>query len=167
MIDKQVLAEAHAAVDRLRRWTRGGETAPHKPLLLLYAISKVRLGHPRLMRFVEIETPLRALLDTYGPRRSRSHPEYPFWRLQHDGLWEVIDAGSFPSRASNSDPPISALRRGNARGGLPTELHHALRGSDDEALLLATHVWDRFLSSDPGSCNRLTDRYLAQELTRA
>lgn len=129
----RVIDEACTAIARLRPWSRGGERAPHKPLLLLLAFERTRAGRPRLVAFTEIETPLRDLIATFGPTRARYHPEYPFWRLQADGLWEVEDAAAFGSRASNTDPPITELRSRGARGGLPAPLDRALR-SDAAAL---------------------------------
>ena len=82
---------------------------------------------PRLVDFNEIEAPLRQLLRSYGPPRSSYHPEYPFWRLQHDRIWEVVDPHSFPPRRSNTDPPVSALRSRHAQGGLIAPLYDALR----------------------------------------
>ena len=92
------------------------------------------------MEFNEIETPLRQLLIDFGPQRSSYHPEYPFWRLQSEGIWEVMDGASLPRRASNTDPPITVLRERRVRAGFVQPLHDALRRSPDEIELLADHV---------------------------
>jgi hypothetical protein len=118
-------------IGRLRRWARDGEAAPHKPLLLLLALERLRQGLPRLAPFTEIETPLRELLHQFGRQPGHAHPEYPFWRLQADGLWEIPDAAALPARASNSDPPVSALRQRNPHGGLPLEVFDLLRSRRD------------------------------------
>jgi hypothetical protein len=112
----------------LHRWTRDQTAAVHKPLLLLMAFARVRQGLPRLVVFPEIEAELRTLISEFSPLRSTSiHPEYPFWRLQHDGLWEVVNADDLPSRASNTDPPVSVLRSQRVQGGLPTPYYELLR----------------------------------------
>jgi putative restriction endonuclease len=144
-VNEHVVA-AQSALERLRPWRRGEESAPHKPLLVLWALRRVQLGHPRLVDFNDAEPELRELIASFTPGRERVHPEYPFWRLQADGLWEVEDAGSFPQRQSNTDPPLSALRERHARGGFPGPLHSAL-GADTEgaqALVLTTlrHFFD-------------------------
>jgi hypothetical protein len=118
-------------IGRLRRWTRYREAAPHKPLLLLLALERLRQGLPRLAPFTEIETPLRELLNQFAREPGRAHPEYPFWRLQADGLWEIPEAAELPSRASNTDPPVSALREHNVHGGLPPAVFDLLRSRRD------------------------------------
>jgi putative restriction endonuclease len=35
-------------------WNRGGERAPHKPLLGLYAIGRLLCGEPRLVLLVDV-----------------------------------------------------------------------------------------------------------------
>jgi hypothetical protein len=118
-------------IGRLRRWARDGEAAPHKPLLLLLALERLRQGLPRLAPFTEIEPPLGELLNQFARQPGRAHPEYPFWRLQADGLWEIPDATALPARASNTDPPVSALRERNIHGGLPLAVFDLLRSRRD------------------------------------
>jgi putative restriction endonuclease len=125
------IEDAITSVQKLRRWERHGEAAPHKPLLLLLALKGVHDGAPSFVDFNTIERPLRDLLRQFGPGRVHLHPEYPFWRLQNDGLWVVLDAESFPARQSNTDPPISALRSHHAQGGFPPDLDGALRRDPD------------------------------------
>jgi hypothetical protein len=119
------------AITGLRRWTRDGRAAVHKPLLLLLALERVRRGLPRLVSFVEVEPQLRALITEFSPMPGPSHPEYPFWRLQADGLWDVPEASQLPSRASNSDPPVSVLRARRVEGGLPIVLDELVRARGD------------------------------------
>lgn len=118
-----IFAQRLAAV---RTWKRSGQQAVHKPLLLLYAISSARPGKPRLIPYVEVDRDLRPLLLRFGPERSTVHPEYPFWRLQNDGLWEVVSDQPMRSRKSNSDPPRSELIEKGARGGFKEEFYAAL-----------------------------------------
>jgi hypothetical protein len=119
------------AITQLRRWTRDGKVAVHKPLLLLIALERVRRGLPRLVSFVDVEQQLRTLIAEFSPIPGPSHPEYPFWRLQADGLWEVPEAQRIPSRASNSDPPISVLRQRRVQAGLPVPFYALLRARGD------------------------------------
>jgi putative restriction endonuclease len=148
--DKSAISAAHARIEKLNTWRRNGVAAPHKPLLLLLALSRVQQGEPRLVEFTEIESPLRDLLEQFGPQGKHVHPEYPFWRLQRDGLWEVADAESFPTRRSNTDPPVSALRNQHAKGGFPAPLDAALRSNPESIIELARVVAVRFF---PDSVN--------------
>jgi putative restriction endonuclease len=112
-------------------WRRGDQRAPHKPLLVLLALGRVARKEPRLVAFQDIEPVLRRLLLEFGPTRASYHPEYPFWRLQRDGIWEVVDSERLKPRRSNTDPSVRTLRP--AMGGFTQTVDAALRR--DPALL--------------------------------
>ena len=82
-------------------WKRGSERAPHKPLLLLYALAKCNRGEDRLIPYDDVDTKLRELLIEFGPTRKSYHPEYPFSRLQDYGIWELESAEHAQIRAGN------------------------------------------------------------------
>ncbi|NDU74270.1 restriction endonuclease [Actinomadura sp. DSM 109109] len=109
-------------VTGVRRWARGGERAPHKPLLLLYALGHFQRCGDAPILYSEVEGHLSGLLREFGPPRTTS-PAYPFHHLTTDGLWEVqtADGGSSPG------PRVGALRAKAARGRLTGELAAALR----------------------------------------
>lgn len=115
-------------VGAINQWSRGGERAPHKPLLLLYAIGRLQQTGSASVSFVEAEAPLRRLLEEFGPPRTTS-PGYPFHHLSSDGLWTVTT----PSGSHSPGPNLTALRAG-AVGALPSELASAL---EHDAGLLA------------------------------
>ncbi len=51
------------ALNRLNVWKSGGIRAPHKPLLLLFALGRVRRGQPRLASYAQdVHKPLKKLL---------------------------------------------------------------------------------------------------------
>lgn len=78
-------------IDEIKLWRRGNERAPHKPLLLLFALGRVQRGEKRLAQYGnEVAEDLRKLLRRFGRPRSVLHPEAPFARLRGDDLWEVI-----------------------------------------------------------------------------
>lgn len=119
--------QIRSRIENLNVWKRGGVRAPHKPLLLLLAFSRLIGGQPRLSSFAELEEPLRRLLEKYGPPRRTFHPEYPFWRLQGDELWEVFGAENLIRRRSNTDPLKRELIEKNVAGGLPDDIFELLR----------------------------------------
>ncbi|MBQ1119705.1 phosphorothioated DNA-binding restriction endonuclease [Streptomyces sp. B15] len=119
-----------ARVGALRQWTSGHERAPHKPLLLLYALGRFQAAPQSELRYTEIEKDLAHLLREYGPPR-RTSPSYPFHHLVRDGVWEVrTDSG--PGSPGSA---VRELRAGGAAGRLAPPLRRAL--SADPALLPA------------------------------
>ena len=110
-------------IARLNVYTSGERRAPHKPLLLLIALSSL-LQNKRELPFNEVEERLRPLLNNYAPPvKSRHQPELPYWHLQNDHLWVVTDAESL-ERQAGGFPQIGELRR--TSGHLPEEVATAL-----------------------------------------
>lgn len=107
----------------LGTWSRGSERAPHKPLLVLLALGLFSQGI-RTLPYVQYEQKLIELLREFGPSRRSLHPEYPFWRLRNDGVWEVEAQGEMRTRASNTDVPRTELRAAHATGHFPVELQN-------------------------------------------
>ena len=104
--------DANSVLERFAKigtWSRSDQHALHKPLLVLYALGRWHHGDMGDIPFVEVDVPLKKLLRDFGPSRRSFHPEYPFWRLQSDGVWEVRSDGPMAPRASNTDPRKSEL----------------------------------------------------------
>ncbi len=131
MLPKQ--AELLERISRLNVWHKRGERAPHKPLLLLIALARVAQGRDRLIKFDELDPILRRLLLQYGPPRQSVHPEYPFWRLQADEIWEVKSSRPLTQRRGNTDPLRSELLKYGVEGGFPEDIWKEVHG--DRALL--------------------------------
>ena len=123
-------------------WKRGDERAVNKPLLLLLALGRCAARRPREVLFSEVEPTLTRLLREFGPPRVSVHPEYPFWRLQADGLWELSNAERVTSRASNTDAKKSELLRYQVGGGFPISAHDLLARHPDLIVTLAQDLLD-------------------------
>lgn len=94
----------------LRTNKQGNRRWPHKPLLVLVAISKLQQGYINLS-YEEIAKELTPLLTAYAPPVSRRHqPELPYWHLRSDALWEVTNAQSLPLQRKGF-PKMDGLRK--------------------------------------------------------
>jgi hypothetical protein len=122
-----------------------GRPAPHKPLLLLFAIARAGSGAERLAPFDAWRTLLTPLLNRFAHGAEPHHPEYPFVRLANDAgeLWELRDAPP----AGGPDPSAAALI---ASGVGPTE-----RGAEPSSS--GPHV--RSHPSDRSCDERASPRY--------
>lgn len=108
-------------IAEIRRWTRVGERAPHKPLLLLYILGHFQRHGNRPIPFSAAEAELKKLLKEYGPPRDTS-PGYPFHHLTSDGLW-LVDTRHGPG---SPGPELGRLRDSQASGRLHPDLARAL-----------------------------------------
>src|ERR1019366_8446244 len=102
------------------QWRRGGERAPHKPLLLLYVLGRLQRTGSASVSFADAEPDLARLLEEFGPPRHTS-PGYPFHHLTTDGLWVV----GTPAGVGSPGPNLGELRAG-AIGELAVDFAGAL-----------------------------------------
>ena len=112
--------------ETLSIWRKDGARAPHKPLLVIYAIGELLRGKDRLLPYSELDENFGQLLSEYGPRRTRQGTQYPFWRLQSDGFWEVSDAENVRLTASR-DAFKRDLIDHQVRGGFTEEIASQLQ----------------------------------------
>ena len=135
---KQILQK----FETLRQWGSGGERAPHKPLLVLYAIGKLLRGEDRLISYTEdIEENLENLLKEFGPKRDSYNPQFPFWRLQNDEIWEVSDADNI-RQTTSGDAFITDLRDYNVSGGFNKTISDQLQNDPELAFDIIQSLLD-------------------------
>ena len=139
MNDESLLAR----FSQLRIWSARDQRAPHKPLLVIWAIGRCLKGEPRLVPFSLVDSELTRLLRRFGPHRRTIHTDYPFWRLQNDDVWEIDSPHSV--RLTNSGNAYKTdLLDNNIHGGLIESDYDRLRDNPSLALvivnaLLAAH----------------------------
>lgn len=134
-MDKELILQKF---ETLRQWRSDGERAPHKPLLVLYAIGKLLRGEDRLISYADdIEENLENLLKEFGPRRDSYNPQFPFWRLQNDGIWEVTDTDKI-GQTPSGDAHITDLRNYNVSGGFNETISEQLQ-NDSELTIEIIH----------------------------
>lgn len=124
-MDKEELFER---IGRLRVYERDGERAPHKPLLLLWALGRFASGAQRTCHLAEVDEALGPLLAELSPRTRGKGAEYPFWALQSDGLWVVTPPGLKPRKGHTSRPAKTTLLGPSVRGSLSPDLLGLLEG---------------------------------------
>src|ERR1700746_1963965 len=95
--------------DGLNVWKQGDQRAPHKPLLVLYALGRWQQGKTEVT-FKEAEPELTSLLREFGPPRRSDPPQHPFWRLQKDGVGIVKAPAELPLKKGDDIPRVGALR---------------------------------------------------------
>lgn len=125
----------------LNLWQKGGKRAPHKPLLVLYAIGKLLRAESRLIAYSDVEEKLGKLLQEFGPWKSSNRPEFPFWRLRNDGVWEVSDADKI-RQTKSGDAYITDLRRYEVSGGFPEPIALCLRNDPKLAFEISQNLLD-------------------------
>ena len=128
-MDRESIVQRFQAI---RVWKRNGVSAPHKPLLILYALGKLLNGESRLISFSEVDEALGNLLKEFGHKGSRQGTVFPFWRLQNDGVWEIPAAHKVRER-SNGDAVKSDLFQYDVTGGIAKSIARRIR--KDSALV--------------------------------
>src|SRR5436305_5001567 len=131
-----------ARFDALTTWRQGGRRAPHKPLLVLYALGRWQQGKAEVT-YREAEPELTALLREFGPSRKSDHPEQPFWRLQRDGVWTVNAPADLPIKTGDDIPRVTALRAHDVRAGFSPDVRAALAADPALASRIAAQVLER------------------------
>ncbi|WP_309087883.1 phosphorothioated DNA-binding restriction endonuclease [Domibacillus sp.] len=107
-------------ISKLNVWRKNDDRAPHKPLVLLFALGKIQNEQMQAFRFEEVEDSLEKLLIDFGPPRKSNHPEQPFVRLKNDGVWKItkpVPSASISKRF---------LRQENIGGGFTDEAYQLL-----------------------------------------
>ncbi len=146
----------------LNVWRRGDQRAPHKPLLVLYALGQLQSGAERLIPFDQLEGPLTKLLEQFGPPRRSFHPELPFHHLQRDGVWEIEEKVPLTRRKGSKNPLRSELRKWSITGGFPQPLFQDLKDRPEAVReiarqLLAAHFPDSLHSAIADATGLLLD----------
>ena len=116
-------------IEGINVWKKGGQRAPHKPLLLLLALGRILDEQERLIPYREIEETLTKLLQRFGRPHKLSYkprPEYPFGRLPADGLWEIAGSEEL-SRTPRGELRVGELHKGGVEGGFPERVYDLLR----------------------------------------
>jgi putative restriction endonuclease len=128
--------------DDLGIWKQGDQRAPHKPLLVLYALGRWQNGQ-KDVTFGQAELDLTALLREFGPPRKSDHPEQPFWRLQRDGVWTVHAPAGLETKKGAHIPRVTELRSHAVRAEFSPDVQAALSTDPSLPAVIATRILEQ------------------------
>ena len=112
-----------------------GGRSPHKPLLVLMALARLRATGSSELLFADIEKPLKALIEEYRPpRKTPVQPANPFTRLESN-VWHLSDPVA-------KDAAVE-LRQKHVSGKFLPEIEAALKSDSRLAERLARMLVDR------------------------
>lgn len=119
--------ELKTKIQKLSIWKKGDQRAPHKPLLILYALGQMQAQSDRLLSYEETRVRLTELLREFGPIRKSYHPEEPFVRLKKDGIW-MLDR-----EVNEKSPNNRQLLNDHVSAGFTSEVFGLL--NEDQSLM--------------------------------
>ncbi len=133
---------------KMRAKQTEGQYSPHKPLLVLYAIGKLRRGEERLTPYFQVDEDLGKLLQKFGSEEMKDGTNYPFWRLRNDSLWEVTDEDQLlPLENSSKDVDRNILLDHNPSGGFHECIAEQLQNDDTLHSEIIDYVLDKYFDS--------------------
>lgn len=133
------------AIDRIRVYDDSkGQRAPHKPLLLLYALDRQSRDPNAKFEFSLIENDIKKLLNEFWkpPKSGIQTVKDPFWRLQNDGIWKVRHRGK-TEPASSTPPGVRDLRNSGATGYFSEEVVQEIADNPDIVRQAAQKLLDK------------------------
>ena len=112
----------------LRRHSANGVRAPHKPLVLLFALARFKAGQDEI-GYRQADAVLPTLIRTYGPQGTKARVADPFVRLRTDGIWR-LDTTPDLFDASGQGKPAAMAAANSAAGFTPAVLELLRREPD-------------------------------------
>lgn len=113
--------DALKAIQNINAWSKGDKRAPHKPLLVLWAIAQLTRG-VKANSFEEVDEHLSKLLADFGPPNP-TKATYPFLRLANDGIWTVSGSEELITTKDYGKRHLTAVK---ATGSFIPELQQSL-----------------------------------------
>jgi putative restriction endonuclease len=118
--DEEVLTR----LTTFRQYQQDGQRVPHKPLLVLLALSRLQDTGTSALPWSAAETQLADLIAEFGPPSKTARAQsaaYPFTRLRRDDIWSLD--------APVPDDNLTTLREHRVTGRLDEGLELALRAN--------------------------------------
>ncbi len=111
--------------ESVRVFAKGGKLAPHKPLLLLYALSRLKNEKTERISFTDAEDVVSPLIQTYGPFNAKTTVAYPFARLANDksNIWWIDEY----EKNASGDLNLTEARDRKLQAGFSDDILAAFR----------------------------------------
>jgi hypothetical protein len=110
----------------VRSWQNGKKKALNKPLLVLFALGKLKSQGIRRLSFADCEGEYGELLRQYGNTGNQTpSPSHAFYRLKNDkngAIWSISDPNKVLKENSSGDVRVSDLRDVSVELGFPSEV---------------------------------------------
>jgi len=134
--------DALSAIANVNAWKKGDKRAPHKPLLMLYAIAQLSRGI-KDNTFEAVDKNLSKLLLDFGPPNP-TKATYPFLRLANDGIWSVTATENI---ITTKDYGKGHLLEVKATGSFTTEMERALQDANTQRQAIEFLLQENFPES--------------------
>jgi len=127
--------------DTIRIFANGGKLAPHKPLLLLYALAQLKNEKIERIAFPDAENLVNPLIQTYGPFSAKTTVAYPYARLANDksGIWWIEEH----EKNASGDLILTKARDRELKAGFSEDVLRALRENPKLIDLVAINLLER------------------------
>lgn len=111
-------------VKDIKPWARGAQRAPHKMLMLLLMLGRLKQGNPGSMQYRDISPSFDELSKRFIKKHKKDGAQYPFYALHREGIWEFPE--SVPIQKNNK-PSLSDLHNLNPEGGFNSSVLQLLK----------------------------------------
>lgn len=126
--------------DSIRVFAKSGKLAPHKPLLLLYALARLKNEKIERIAFTDAEKIVDPLIRRYGPFNTKSTVAHPYARLANDkGLWRIDDH----DKDASGGLRLTEARDRNLEAGFSDDVLRAFRENPKLIDLAAINLLER------------------------
>lgn len=108
---------------QLNVFAQNHQRAPHKPLLLLYALARLQSDHQTEITFSEADDNVTPLINAYRPwKRSKTSVGYPFSKLANDTdpVWWFENAPGVMGAGGNLK--VAVAKSKNIKAGFTKEV---------------------------------------------
>ena len=125
----------------IRIFAKGGKLAPHKPLLLLYALAQFKNEKIERIAFNDAESIVGPLIQTYGPFNSTTSVTYPYARLANDKseIWWIEEH----DKNASDDLSLTQARDRNLKAGFSDDVLRQFRDNPKLIDLVAINLLER------------------------